>query len=146
MDGEPFEIEEDLDVVLGELDSQCFVTMDVRRVVIVALDGDVAVGVQLGVFPLPAVELDARQRLERDFLDLLEPLATRDAEAAVGLLIDALDAHHQRPIDLGDGGKSRAAEPEAKVAGEDFYQSLDHSLIPWAAHTSRNDGCGEVGG
>ncbi|MGH7593239.1 MAG: hypothetical protein ACRELE_05245, partial [Gemmatimonadales bacterium] len=50
MDCEPLEIEKDLHVMLGELDSQRFVTMDVRRAVIVTLDGNVAVGVQLRVF------------------------------------------------------------------------------------------------
>jgi hypothetical protein len=40
-------MEEDLHVVLSELDSKLLVTMDVRRAVIVALDRDIAVGVQL---------------------------------------------------------------------------------------------------
>ena len=47
----------------------------------------------------------------------------------MGLIVDALNADHQRAIDLLDRGKSGAAEAEAKVATEDFDQSLDDRLI-----------------
>ena len=46
MDREAFEAEEELDLVLGDLDAQLLVPVDVRGAVVVALDGDIAVGVQ----------------------------------------------------------------------------------------------------
>ena len=120
--------------------------MDMRGAVIIAIDGDVTVGVQLRRLPLAAVVLHAGQGLERGFLDLLEPLAARDAKAAVSLVVDALDAHHQRAIDLGDRGKSGATEAEPKVAAEDFDQSLRDRLILGLSHARRNDCRGEVRG
>jgi hypothetical protein len=47
----------------------------------------------------------------------------------MGLIVDALDAHHQRSIDLGDRGKPGATEAEPKVAHQDFYKSLANCLI-----------------
>src|SRR6267154_6264893 len=110
-----------------------------RGAVVIAIDGDVTVGVQLRRLPFPAVVFHAGQGLERSFLDLLEPLAAGDTKAAVGLVVDALDADHQRTIDLGDRGKSGATEAEPEVAGKDFYQSLRDRLILWPSDTSRND-------
>ena len=115
-----------------------------RRTIIVAINGDVAIGVQLRRLPLAAVVLDTRQRFESGSLDLLEPLTAGDAKAAMRLIVDALDAHHQRTIDLRDRSKSRAAEPEAKVPTQDLDQSLDDRLIPRFSHASRNDRRREV--
>src|ERR1700724_1777667 len=103
-----------------------------RSAVVVAVDGDVAIGVQLPRFPLAAVILNRRQSLECGFLDLLEPFPSRDAKATVGLLVDALDADHQRAIELGDGSKPRATKTEAKVATQDFDQSFHDCLrVGW---------------
>ena len=44
MDREALQVQEDLDLVLGKLDSQRFVTMDVRCTVVIALHGEVAIG------------------------------------------------------------------------------------------------------
>ena len=55
MDRQPLELQEDLNLVLGELDPQLFVPVDVGGAVIVPFDRDVAVGVELGFLPLPAV-------------------------------------------------------------------------------------------
>src|SRR5580698_1055164 len=114
-----------------------------RSAVVIAVHGDVTVGVQLRRLPLAAVVFDAGQDLERCFLDLLEPLTPRDAEAAVSLVVDALDAHHQRAIDLSDRGKSRAAKAEPEVAHQDFYESLANCLILRFPHARRNDCGGE---
>ena len=54
MDRQALEVQEDLDLVLGDLDAQLLVPMDVRGAVIVAFDVHVAVGMQRGVLPLPA--------------------------------------------------------------------------------------------
>src|ERR1700704_3175835 len=105
-----------------------------RSAVIVAVDGDVAIGVQLRRLPLAAVILNRRQRLECGFLDLLEPFTSRDAKATVGLLVDALDADHQRAIDLGGRSQSGATIPEAKVATQYFYQSFHDCLIAGPPH------------
>jgi len=72
--------------------------VDVRGAVVIAIDGDVTVGVQLRCLPLAAVVFHAGQGLERGFLDLLEPLAAGDTKAAVGLIVDALDADVKRAI------------------------------------------------
>src|SRR5271155_4452207 len=120
--------------------------MDMRSAVIVTVNGDVAVRMQLRRFPLPAVVLHTGQRLERGPLDLLEALTARDAKAAVSLVVDALDAHHQSAVDLGDRGKSRAAEAEPEVAHQDFYESLANCLILRFSHACRNDCGGEVRG
>src|ERR1700731_4490269 len=109
-----------------------------RPAVIVAVDGDVAIGVQLRRLPLAAVVLNSRQRLECGFLDLLEPFTSRNAKATVGLLVDALDADHQRAIDLGDRSKSGATKAEAKVATQDFYESFHDCLITGPSHARRN--------
>src|ERR1700681_851468 len=100
-----------------------------RGAVVVAIDGDVTVGVQLRSLPFPAVVFHAGQGLERSFLDLLEALATGDTKAAVSLVVDALDANHQRSIDLGDRSKPGATEAEPEVAHQDFYESLANCLI-----------------
>jgi hypothetical protein len=65
MDRETFEGQEDLDRVLGDLDPQLLMTMDMRGAVIVALDADMTVGVQRRVLPFAAVELALRQRFQR---------------------------------------------------------------------------------
>src|ERR1700691_741275 len=117
-----------------------------RGAVVIAIDGDIAVRMQLGVLPLTAVVLHTGQRLERGPLDLLEPFAARDAKAAVSLVVDALDAHHQSAVDLGDRGKSRAAEAEPEVAHQDFYESLANCLILRFSHACRNDCRAEVRG
>src|SRR6267154_2345003 len=110
-----------------------------RAAVIVSVHGDVTVGVQLRRLPLAAVILRAGQGLERIFLDLLEPLAAGDTKAAVSLVVDALDAHRQCSIDLGDRGKSGATKAEPEVAHQDFYESLANCLILRLSDTSRND-------
>src|ERR1017187_2612764 len=120
--------------------------MDMRCAVIITVHGEVTVRVQLRRLPLPAVVFHARQGLERGSLDLLEALAARDAKATVGLVVDALDAHHQRSIDLGNRRKSGATKAEPEVAGEDFHESLCDCFIAWAPHTSRNDSRGKMSG
>jgi hypothetical protein len=124
VDRQALEVQEDLHMVLGELDSQLFVSMDMRSAVVIAIDGEVTVGVQLRRFPLAAVVFHTGQGLESGFLDLLEPFAPRDAKAAVGLVVDALDADHERAIDLLDRGKSGATKAEAKVAAKDLDESF----------------------
>ena len=52
MDREALERQEDLNLVLGELDAQALVAMDMRRAVIHRFDVHVAVGVQRGLFPV----------------------------------------------------------------------------------------------
>src|SRR5208283_5396492 len=146
MDRQAFEIEEDLDMVLRELDSQLFAAVDMRGAVIIAIDGDITVRMQLRRFPLAAVVLDARQGFESGSLDLLEPFAARDTKAAVGLLVDAFDADHERAIDLGDRSKSGVAEAEAKISAKDFDESLADRLILRLSDTSRNDSRGKMRG
>src|ERR1700686_5396215 len=115
-----------------------------RSAVVIAIDGDITVGVQLRRLPLAAVVFHTGQRLKGGFLDLLEPLAAGDTKAAVGLVVDALDAHIERAIDLGDRRKSGAAEAEPEVAGEDFHQSFRDRLILWLSDPSRNDCRGKM--
>ena len=131
MDRQALEPQEDLDLVLGDLDAQLLVPVDVRGAVIVALDVDVAVGVQLGVLPFPAVHAPDRQRLECGFLQRLEALAARDAEARVASIIDALDTLAERPVDLAQGSEALAPVAEAHVAHQDFDQSFDDRLYLW---------------
>jgi hypothetical protein len=64
----------------------------------------------------------------------------------VGLVVDALDAHHQRAIDLGDRRKSGATEAEPEVAGEDFHQSFRDCLIAGPPHACRNNCRGKMCG
>src|ERR1022692_4016417 len=117
-----------------------------RGAVVIAIDGDVTIGVQLRRLPLAAVVFHAGQGLERSFLDLLEPLAAGDTKAAVGLVVDAFDAHHQRTIDLGDWGKSGATEAEPEVAGENFDESLCDCLIAGPPYACRNNCRGKMCG
>ena len=138
MDRQALELQEDLDLVLGDLDAQLLVPMDVRGAVIVALDVHVAVGMQLGVFPLPAVHIPDRQRLERGFLHRLEALAARDAEARVATIIDALDTLGQRAVDLGEGGEAAAPVAEAHVAHQDFDQPFDDGFVLGVIRTRRH--------
>src|SRR5437016_6057082 len=129
MDREAFEAEEELDLVVGDLDAQLLVPVDVRGAVVVALDGDIAVGVQFGFLPVPAVHIPDRQRLEGRFLQRLEALAARDAKARVAPIIDALDTLGQGAVDLRYGREAMAPIAEAHVAHQDFYQSLDDGFI-----------------
>ena len=80
--------------------------MDMRRAVVIALHGDEAIGMELRFLPLATIVLGSGQRLECGLLDRLEAFAARDTKATMPLVIDPLDAYHQRSIDLGDGGKS----------------------------------------
>jgi hypothetical protein len=61
VDGKALEVQEDLHLVLGDLDPQLLVPVDMRGAVVVALDADITVGVQLCLLPLPAVELGLRE-------------------------------------------------------------------------------------
>src|ERR1700728_4103948 len=117
-----------------------------RGAVVIAIDGDVTVGVQLRRLPFPAVVFHTGQGLEGGFLDLLEPLAAGDTKASAGLVVDALDAHHQSTIDLGDRGNPGATEADPEVTGEDFPQSLCDGLILRLSDTSRNDCRGKMCG
>src|SRR5882672_315482 len=110
-----------------------------RGAVVIAIDGDVTVGVQLRRLPFPAVVFHAGQGLERSFLDLLEALAAGDTKASVGLVVDAFDTDHQRTIDLGDRRKSGATKAEPEVAHQDFYESLANCLILWLSDARRDD-------
>ena len=60
MDREAFESQEDLELVLGDLDAQRLVPVDVWGAVIVALDHHVAVRMQFGILPFRAVHLVQR--------------------------------------------------------------------------------------
>jgi len=62
--GEPIELQEDLDLVLGELHAQRLVPVDVRRAVIIPLDVEITIRVQLCIPPLTRITHE-RQRLER---------------------------------------------------------------------------------
>jgi hypothetical protein len=73
MDRQVLEIQKEFDMVLRELDSWRFVSVDMRSAVIIAVDGDVTIGVQRRRLPLTAIILNRRQGLECGFLDLLEP-------------------------------------------------------------------------
>ena len=100
MDRHALQIQEDLNMILGNLYFKFLVTVDMRGAVVVALDADVTVGVQFCVLPLPAVEVALRQRFQRDSLQRLEALAARDAKARVTPIIDALGAFLERLVDL----------------------------------------------
>jgi hypothetical protein len=129
MDRQAFELQEDLDLVVRELDAQLLVPMDVRGAVVIPVDVHVAVRVQCRLFPFAAVEVSERQRLERGFLDRLEALAARDPEARVATLIDLLHAVGQCAVDLRQGGEAAPPIAEARVAHEDIDQSLDDGFI-----------------
>src|ERR1700686_5736366 len=90
MDRQTFEPQEDLDLVLGDLDAQLLVPVDVGCAVIVALEVDVAVGMQLRVLPFPAVHVPDRQRLESSFLPALRTVAARGTEARGGTAVNPL--------------------------------------------------------
>ena len=64
MDRQALEIQEDLDMAFGELDTQLLVPMDMRCAVEHGLDQHVAVGVQRCSFPFTSIELVCGQRLE----------------------------------------------------------------------------------
>src|ERR1022692_2771348 len=102
MDCQAFEPQEDLHLGLRDLDAQLLVPVDVWRAVIVALEVDVAVGMELCVLPLPTLHVPDRQGLEGGFLQRLEALAARDAKARMATIVNALDAFGQRPVDLRD--------------------------------------------
>ena len=57
MDRQALEVQEDLDVVFGDLDPQFLVSMDVRGAVLIALDVDVTVRVQRRVLPFGILQL-----------------------------------------------------------------------------------------
>ena len=129
MDGQALKIEEDLDLVLSDLDPQLLVPVDVRCAVIVAIDADVAVSMQLRFFPLAAVELDLRKRLQRRSFQRFEAIAPRDAEAGVAPIIDPLDALIERLVNLRQRGQPRSSIAEALVAHQQFHTILDQRLI-----------------
>src|SRR5579864_8425289 len=92
MHRQPFELQEDLDMVLGDLDAQFLVPMDVRRAVIISLDVHVTVRMQSGVLPVRILQVPDGQWLEGGFLDRLEALPAGYAEASVTTHVDALYA------------------------------------------------------
>ena len=107
MDRQALEVQEDLDLVLGDLDSQLLVAMDVRGAVVVALDGDVAVGVQLRRPSTPRRRTPRWATALSAAFSIFSKRSRRETpKRRWRLVIDALDAHHQRAVDLGDRGKS----------------------------------------
>ena len=128
MDRQAFELQEDLDLVLGDLDAQLLVPVDVRGAVVVAIDVDVAVGMQLGVFHSPPSYSTLGNGLSAAF-SIVSKRSRRETPKRGGAVVDALDALGQRPVDLGEGGEARASIAEAHVAHQDFYQSLDDRFI-----------------
>lgn len=76
MQGDTLQPQEDLDLVLGELDTQALVPMDVRSAVVHRFHVHIAVRVQRGVFPFTGIEVLFGQRFERRALHRLEALTT----------------------------------------------------------------------
>ena len=75
-------MQEDLDLVFGDLDAQLLVSVDMRRAVVIALDVHISVRMQRGIFPVAIFEISDGQWLQGRFLDRLEALASRHTEAA----------------------------------------------------------------
>jgi len=100
-------------MVLGNFYLKLLVPVDMRGTVVIALDADIAVGVQLCFLPFPTVEVRLGQRFERAPLERLEAIAARDTKTRMTPIIDALDSLLERLIDLRERGESRApiAEP-----------------------------------
>ena len=146
MDGQTLELQEDLHVMLGELGAQKLAAMDVRRAVVDALHVDVAVGVELDLFPLANVERYRRQRFQGHSLDGIEAFAARDAKARVRPRVDALYAFTQRPIDLRERGEALAPMAKTHVAHEDLHQSFDDRLVLRMPGTCRDHGRAVVAG
>jgi hypothetical protein len=129
MDRQAFEVQEDLDVVLGELDAQLLVPMDVRSAVEHGLHEHIAVGMERCGEPLAAVDVVDGQRLECRAFQRFEALAARDAEARVASCADALDALAECLVDLMERGELRATIAEAHIAHQDLDQAFDDRLI-----------------
>src|SRR5436305_1164893 len=88
MDRQALEVQEDLDLVLGDFDAQFLVPVDVWRAVVVPLDVHITVWMQRGVFPISEIDVPVRQRLQSGFLDRLKSLPSRDPEAGVAAVVD----------------------------------------------------------
>ena len=98
MDRQALEVQEDLDLVLGDLDPQLLVAVDVRGAVVVALDADSSSRRAAWRPSTPRRRHSAcGSGFERRSLQRLEALAARDAKAGVAALIDALDALARAP-------------------------------------------------
>ena len=101
-----------------------------RGTVVVALEVDIAVGMELRLFPFCAVNISDRQRLERGLLDRLEALASGDGKARVTAIIDAFDALGERLVDLRYGGKPPAPIPEAPPVTTNVFCCAFNVLYP----------------
>src|SRR3569833_66657 len=129
MDRQALKAQEDLDLVLGDLDAQLLVSVDMRGAVIVALDVYITVRMQGGVLPVRALKVPDRQRFESGFLERFEAFAARDAEAGVATCINTLDTRAEGLVDLGEGSEARMSIAEARIAHQDFHQSFDDRFI-----------------
>ncbi len=145
MDSQALKVQNDLDMLLGELEPQFLMPVDMRGAVIVALYGEVAIWMQLCLFPFAGGELILRQRFERQFLPRLKALAARDAKTAMTPIIDSLHALGQCLVDLDNRGKSRAPIPKAQVAPQDFHRTFYIRLVLRMARPCRCDGGGKMG-
>src|SRR5690606_8259904 len=117
---EAFQVQEDLDLRLSQLDPKTFVTMDVRCTVVRRIDLQVEVGVQGRLFPFGDFKLWGRKRLERGAFERLEALAARHAEARVFSVIDALDAFGERIVDLRERSEAPMTCHKAHIAHQDL--------------------------
>jgi hypothetical protein len=141
MDRQALEVQENLDLVLGDFDAQFFVAVDVWGAVIVTLDGHITVRMQRGVFPISELDVPVRQRLQSGFLDCLKTLPSRDAEAGVAAVVDTLDALAERLIYGRQGDKTCMPIAETHVAHQYFHESFRDSFILRVTRARRNNTC-----
>ena len=123
-------------MVLGELDSQLLVPVDVRCAVVVTVDSDVAVGVELRRLPLPTVIHNARQALQSGSLDLLER-SRRERESGGGLVVDSLTHTISARLIVDRGNRER--RKRNRKNGKGFLPVLCDCFIARPPHTSGND-------
>ncbi|MGH8260671.1 MAG: hypothetical protein ACREUG_13415, partial [Steroidobacteraceae bacterium] len=91
MHRKPLELEENLHVMSVSVACSILLRWMCGALSVDALDLYIAVGVELGVLPVSAIELDGRQRLQRRLLDSLES-ATPPANSRISSVTTAMPA------------------------------------------------------
>jgi len=103
------------------------------------VDLDMVVGMHLSRFPLRIFERRRRQWRQGRSFDLLEQIPAAFADMAHGAVVQILQQHRDRGIEIAETEEAPIAQPGPDPAFHDQNRALDLAVVPWLAASGRQD-------
>jgi len=145
MGGHPVSFVETLHRRLGNADIHLLAAQAVGNAVEVAIEIDVVVNVDAGLFPLGVLIGCFGQGLERGAVQFLEPACAAAGKFAEGTVVQQLKPLPDGGIGLGQGEEGAVPEPGQDETLDDLNAHLHLGLVLGAPDPGRNDGRAVMG-